>query len=169
VALAPRLHPAGVRRYGVCAPLAIEVAVGPDYHGALELFRILSVGGAVGVLSTFLGTILVAKGLVRIMLWQNGMAVVFNVAGNLLLVPRFGVAAAAWLSSRRNSLSAGRPQWPSPDAWSCAHGFGYRSDPTITLAGGAATAIVLGRWQVGSHRWRPGLPRAARGRARLAA
>jgi O-antigen/teichoic acid export membrane protein len=50
------------------------------------------------VAASFFGTILVAKSVVRPMVAQNAIALVVNVAGNLLLVPRFGVSASAWLT-----------------------------------------------------------------------
>jgi O-antigen/teichoic acid export membrane protein len=80
------------------APLVIEVTVGPEFDGAVDLLRILSLAGVIGVASNLVGTILVAKSIVRPLVIQNAVAITLNVVANLVLVPRHGVAAAAWIT-----------------------------------------------------------------------
>lgn len=85
---------------GVClfAPTVITLTVGSQFHGAAGLLRVLTLAGMIGVASTFFGTILIAKSVVRPMLAQNAVALFVNVVGNLLLVPRVGVIASAWVT-----------------------------------------------------------------------
>jgi O-antigen/teichoic acid export membrane protein len=82
----------------IFAPAVVTVTVGHEYSGADGLLRVLSLAGLIGVAASFFGTILIAKSVVRPMVTQNAIALVVNVAGNLLLVPRLGVIASAWLT-----------------------------------------------------------------------
>ncbi|HWH94544.1 MAG TPA: oligosaccharide flippase family protein [Baekduia sp.] len=82
----------------VFTPLVIEVTIGPEFDGAVDLLRILSIAGVLGVVSNLVGTILVAKSVVRPLVIQNAVAIALNVAANLALVPSYGVAAAAWIT-----------------------------------------------------------------------
>ncbi|MCW2983836.1 MAG: hypothetical protein JWR63_1406 [Conexibacter sp.] len=82
----------------VFAPLVIDVTIGPEFDGAVDLLRILSIAGVLGVVSNLVGTILVAKSIVRPLVIQNAVAIVLNVVANFVFVPRYGVAAAAWIT-----------------------------------------------------------------------
>jgi len=81
------------------APLIIDVAFGHRYHDAVSLIRILCVAGGVTVVSNLVGNIMVAKRRMRQLFFQNLAAIVLNVGGNLILIPRYGVYAAAWMTS----------------------------------------------------------------------
>jgi O-antigen/teichoic acid export membrane protein len=81
------------------APLIIDVAFGHRYRGAVNLIRILSIAGGVTVVSNLVGNIMVAKRRMRQLFFQNLAAIVLNVGGNLILIPRYGVYAAAWMTS----------------------------------------------------------------------
>ena len=85
---------------GVCLfakPLIIGF-FGPAYAGAITSLRILSLAAALALLSNLTGILLMAKRLIRPQLVQNSIAIAVNFAGNVLLVPTFGIAAAAWLT-----------------------------------------------------------------------
>jgi O-antigen/teichoic acid export membrane protein len=82
----------------IFAPTVVELTIGPEYDGATRLLRVLSLAGVIGVAASFFGTILVAKSVVGPMVAQNALALFVNVAGNLVLVPRVGVIASAWLT-----------------------------------------------------------------------
>jgi O-antigen/teichoic acid export membrane protein len=83
---------------GVFAPQLIRLVFGDRYDGAIPLTRILVIAAGLALASNIVGNILGACGVVRPLLIQNAVAVVFNVGGNLLLVPREGVTASAWLT-----------------------------------------------------------------------
>ncbi len=76
----------------------VRIAFGSGYGAAVPLVRVLAIAGAIALLANILGTLQVARGDVRPMLRQNALALILNVAGNLLLAPRFGVIASAWLT-----------------------------------------------------------------------
>ena len=132
----------------VFAPLAVTVTVGHGYESAATYLRILSLAGIVGVSSTFFGHILVAQGRVRPLLIQNAIAVVANIGGNLVFVPRYGVVAAAWITvltevivcvgaliTLRTTVSFG--PWAAV-AWR----------PLLALAGATLVAVALNTWTV---------------------
>ena len=81
---------------GVFAPLAVSALAGGAYGDAVPLLRIMAVVGVVSVISNLLGTILVARHMIRPLVIQNALAIALNVAGNVAFVPRYGVEAAAW-------------------------------------------------------------------------
>ena len=80
------------------APLVIEVSIGPRYRGAVTLMRILCAAGGVTVISNLVGNLMVALHNIRQLLIQNTAAIIVNVAGNLILIPHYGVYAAAWIT-----------------------------------------------------------------------
>jgi O-antigen/teichoic acid export membrane protein len=81
------------------APLAVQLALGARYAGAVPLIRILCLAGGITVISNLVGNVMVAKRRMRQLFLQNLAAIVVNVSGNLLLIPHYGVYAAAWLTS----------------------------------------------------------------------
>jgi O-antigen/teichoic acid export membrane protein len=82
----------------IFAPQVITIAFGSQYGGAVTLTRVLVLAAVLTLASNIVGNILGAAGVVRPLLIQNSVAVVFNVAGNVILVPRYGVMASAWLT-----------------------------------------------------------------------
>jgi O-antigen/teichoic acid export membrane protein len=80
------------------APQLISFVFGSDYGGATRLTRILVLAAILALATNIVGFTLGAAGIVRPLLIQNAIAVIFNVCGNLLLVPRYGVVASAWLT-----------------------------------------------------------------------
>ena len=83
---------------GVFAPVIVDVALGPKYHEAIGLIRILSAAGAVSCLANVLGISYIALKMQRPQVISNVLALAFNVGGNIFLAPRFGVVASAWLT-----------------------------------------------------------------------
>jgi O-antigen/teichoic acid export membrane protein len=81
------------------APLIVRLAVGHGYHGAVPLIRILCIAGAITVVSNLVGNLMVALRKMRPLFVQNSAAIVVNITGNLILIPRYGVYAAAWMTA----------------------------------------------------------------------
>ena len=79
-------------------PWNISVVFGSDYGGATRLTRILVLAAILALATNIVGITLGAAGIVRPLLIQNAVAIIVNVCGNLLLVPRYGVVASAWLT-----------------------------------------------------------------------
>lgn len=82
----------------------VRLAFGAPYARAAPLLQVLAAAGAIGVLSNLTGNLLVVLSKHRAMVTQNGLAIVVNVAGNLILVPRLGVVAAAWMTVATEAL-----------------------------------------------------------------
>jgi O-antigen/teichoic acid export membrane protein len=83
---------------GVFSRFLLTALLGPEFRGASALLTVLSLAGIVGLLSQVLGVVLVANHIVRPLLFQNVIAVVFNVVLNMALIPHFGAIACAWLT-----------------------------------------------------------------------
>jgi O-antigen/teichoic acid export membrane protein len=121
----------------------VHVALGSQYDGAVPLVRILALAGAVALIANVLGTLLIAASIVRPMVLQNVVATVFNIGGNVLLVPRYGVVASAWLTVATElivSVGALALLWRrlAPRPWLAA---GFR--PALAAAGLAGTGLAL--------------------------
>jgi O-antigen/teichoic acid export membrane protein len=83
---------------GVFAAPLIHLAFGSRYDPAIGMFRILSAAAAASLISNVLGVLLNSLAIGRWQVVQNSIAIVFNVVGNLLLAPRYGPLASAWLT-----------------------------------------------------------------------
>jgi O-antigen/teichoic acid export membrane protein len=79
----------------VLAPAVIELAGGRDFAEASAPLRILLVAGALAWVNGIFGFALIAKERQVSALWLNVCALGFNVGFNFLLVPAYGIVAAA--------------------------------------------------------------------------
>ena len=130
------------------APTLIAVLLGHSYAGAAPLLRILCLAGAVSVVNNLLGNVMIAYHKTRALFLQNGAAIVVNVVGNLILVPKVGVVASAWLTAGCEVLVLvaevaviGR----EVDLWPC---LAKSARPAAAVLVAAAIAVVLSRWTV---------------------
>jgi O-antigen/teichoic acid export membrane protein len=79
----------------IVAPHLIELVSGADFADAATPLRILLFAGALSWVNGVFGFALVAKRRQLAALWLNVTALAFNVCLNLLLVPLYGIVAAA--------------------------------------------------------------------------
>jgi O-antigen/teichoic acid export membrane protein len=79
----------------VLAPQIIELAGGDEFAGAAEPLRILLAAGALAWVNGVFGYALIARDRQASALWLNLTALAFNVGLNFLLIPRYGIVAAA--------------------------------------------------------------------------
>ena len=142
----------------------VTAAFGSGFENAVPLVQILCAAAAIALLANVLGTLLVAQGIVRPMVYQNIAVATFNVAGNIVLAPRYGVIASAWLTVATEAmvtLSAlfllrGRLQLGALLARS--------PRPALSVAGFAAVGLLLASWPaaallgIGGGLPRPHLP-----------
>jgi len=82
----------------VFARPAVTILFGTAYLSAVPLVRVLMVAALLAFGSNVLGITMVSLGIIRPQIIFNAVSLVVNVAGNFLLVPRYGVQAAAWLT-----------------------------------------------------------------------
>ncbi|AGL20844.1 oligosaccharide flippase family protein [Actinoplanes sp. N902-109] len=71
---------------------------GDAYAAAGAYLRILLVAGFVSMFSQLLGVVIVAAARAKWLVAQNVIALVINVGGNLVIAPRVGIEASAWLT-----------------------------------------------------------------------
>lgn len=82
----------------VFARPAVRIVFGGGYGESVVLLRILMVAGGLCLVSNLLAIVLMSASVVRAMVLVNLFSLAVNVAGNLILVPHFGVRASAWLT-----------------------------------------------------------------------
>lgn len=80
------------------ADVFFKLVFGEDFSLAGGLFKVLSLMLVFALANGVLGQAVFALGLDRYYIWTATLAAVFNVAGNLLLMPLHGVWAAAWMT-----------------------------------------------------------------------
>lgn len=138
----------------VCAASAVfakplvDIALGSGFEASIPLVRILALAATFSAVANVLGMVMVALHIVRGQLIGNAIALVLNVGGNVLLAPRFGVEAAAWLTAgtelfvvlvaigligdRMDVRGVLRPLWR----------------PVVATAAFCAVGLTLGAWPV---------------------
>jgi O-antigen/teichoic acid export membrane protein len=79
----------------VLAPQIVELAGGDEFSGSAEPLRILLAAGALAWINGVFGYALIARERQASALWLNGTALAFNVGLNFILIPPFGIVAAA--------------------------------------------------------------------------
>jgi O-antigen/teichoic acid export membrane protein len=79
----------------VLAPQIVDLAGGEEFHGSAEPLRILLAAGALAWVNGVFGYALIARERQASALWLNVTALAFNVGLNFLLIPRYGIVAAA--------------------------------------------------------------------------
>jgi O-antigen/teichoic acid export membrane protein len=89
---------------GLFAPLAIDITLGSKYHAAVTLTRIIALAGVISVLTNLVGNIQVAVRRMRALYVQSSAAIILNVIANLILIPHYGVYAAAWVTAATEAL-----------------------------------------------------------------
>jgi O-antigen/teichoic acid export membrane protein len=88
----------------VLAPTVIELAGGSEFEDAATPLRVLLVAGALSWVNGVFGFALIAKGRQTSALWLNVSALAFNVGLNFLLIPRYGIVAAAAVTVASEAL-----------------------------------------------------------------
>ena len=82
----------------------VDITIGPRYHGAAALVRILAIFGALSVITNLAANVLVAVQRMRPLYVQSVLAIVLNVGANVILIPRYGVYASAWITVATEAL-----------------------------------------------------------------
>ncbi len=89
--------PLMVGTFAVAADLMAFIA-GPDFAAAGQYLRILMLAGGMVFWSALFGHTVVAMGLQRRMIWGYAADAVLSLALYLIFIPRYGAAAAAWVT-----------------------------------------------------------------------
>ncbi|HEY6396700.1 MAG TPA: oligosaccharide flippase family protein [Solirubrobacteraceae bacterium] len=122
---------------------AVRLALGHRYDYAAPLLTILAGAGAVSVLNNLAVNLLVVFERNRALVIQNSVAIVFNVAGNLILIPRVGVVAAAWMTLATEVLVCGSMLVRLRGDLSLGRLVAVSGRPALALALSSAVAVAL--------------------------
>ena len=132
----------------VFAGVAIRTLFGPGYGPSVGLLQVLAASAAVALTSNLFGTILVAQRRSRWMLVQNAVALVGNVAGNIVLVPRYGVAASAWLTLGTEVFVCVGAALAIRRTVNFVPAARVSTSPLLAVTAMMAVGVALGRWPV---------------------
>ena len=124
----------------------VTAAFGPGYEKAVPLVQILCAAAAIALLANVLGTLLVAQGIVRPMLFQNLAVATFNVAGNVVLAPRYGVIASAWLTVATEAMVTISALFLLRGRLQLGALLAVSPRPALSVAGFAAAGLLLASW-----------------------
>jgi O-antigen/teichoic acid export membrane protein len=153
----------------VFAGPVVSVVFGPAYRGAVVPLRVLSLAAGLALASNLTGILMMSRRLVRPQLTQNTVAIVLNFAGNLALVPRYGIVAAAWLTVLSEAVVVGGGLISLRGTIDLRGVLGVTVRPAGVLLGAAAVAeallvistplavvaylVAVGAGLVGLHAW----------------
>jgi O-antigen/teichoic acid export membrane protein len=80
------------------APLMIRILAGSGYEASVTVLRILLIPLFFAYFNHLLGFTLIAKGGQKQILVLGLITLVFNFVGNLIMIPKFGIVGAAWVT-----------------------------------------------------------------------
>jgi O-antigen/teichoic acid export membrane protein len=132
----------------VFAGVAIRMLFGNGYASSGGLLRILAASAAIALASNLFGTVLVAQRRSRWMLVQNTVALGLNVTGNILLVPRYGVAAAAWLTLGTEVFVCLGAALAIRQTANFVPALKVSASPFLAVTAMIVAGLALGRWPV---------------------
>ena len=87
------------------ADLACRVFFGPQYASSAQPLRVLMAAGVLALLGSVLGTLLIASGKTTATMIQTSVVLCLNITLNVLLLPRYGIMAAAWTTLGTEAVS----------------------------------------------------------------
>lgn len=89
------------------APLAVNILAGSGFELSIKVLRILLIALIFAYISHLVGFTLIAKGGQKQILILGLITLVFNLTANLLIIPKYGIVGAAWVTSFSEALACG--------------------------------------------------------------
>lgn len=134
---------AGAAGMIILAPLLVDVFVGASFRaGALEVLPIVAVIAAVsGIKSFCFDVVFHLNRSSRVLVATNAIAAIANIGLNLLLIPRLGIAGAAWATLLAFAIAAFASMWMGRQFFPLSH---YTSIAGKSII--CATACAMGAW-----------------------
>lgn len=83
---------------GLYAPVIVTAYFGPDFVSIVPIVRILLIAGPIVAMSNTIFGAMIARSRQRWLVAQGTFCLVFNVVANVVFIPRFGIAASAWIT-----------------------------------------------------------------------
>ena len=87
------------------APLMIKILAGSGYESSVTVLRILLIPLFFSYINHLFGFTLIAKGGQKQLLVLGVITLVFNFIGNLIVIPKFGITGAAWVTGFTEGLA----------------------------------------------------------------
>jgi len=87
------------------APLAIKILAGNGFESSVTVLRILLIPLFFSYINHLFGFTLIAKGGQKQMLILGVVVLILNFTGNLLMIPKFGIMGAAWVTGFTEGLA----------------------------------------------------------------
>ena len=87
------------------APLIIKILAGSGYESSVTVLRILLIPLFFSYINHLFGFTLIAKGGQKQLLILGVITLVFNFTGNLIVIPKFGITGAAWVTGFTEGLA----------------------------------------------------------------
>lgn len=91
----------------IFAPLMIKILAGSGYEASVKVLRILAIALIFAYVSHLVGFTLIAKGGQGVMLKMGITALIVNFVANLIMIPKFGIIGAAWVTVITEALMCG--------------------------------------------------------------
>ncbi|HEY5317874.1 MAG TPA: oligosaccharide flippase family protein, partial [Solirubrobacteraceae bacterium] len=82
----------------VFARPAIHLVFGASYAQSAGLLQVLMIAAFLALVSNVLGITMISLSIIRPQIIFNSISLALNIVGNLVLAPRYGVLASAWLT-----------------------------------------------------------------------
>ncbi|HLD21372.1 MAG TPA: flippase [Patescibacteria group bacterium] len=95
----------------ILAPYIIEVIAGSDFQSSTTILRILIIATAAIFFGTLFGYIVVSLDQQRLMMWGYGFVAITAFIGYLIVIPRYSVIGAAWLTVYSEVLAVCISYW----------------------------------------------------------
>ncbi|MDD2483339.1 MAG: flippase [Candidatus Shapirobacteria bacterium] len=89
------------------APIAVNILAGEGFESSVTVLRILLVPLFFSYIGHLVGFTLIAKGGQKQILILGLITLVFNFIGNLIMIPKFGIIGAAWVTGASEALACG--------------------------------------------------------------
>src|SRR3954454_5306076 len=125
------------------APQIVHLAGGDEFAGSAEPLRILLAAGALAWVNGVFGYALIARDRQASALWLNGTALTFNVVLNFILIPPYGIVAAAVVTVASELLILAGSYWLMRRLFNC-----FPVPRTLLPAVSSAAAMGLLVWQL---------------------
>ncbi len=127
----------------VFAKPVVSLAFGHEFLPAANLLRVLMLAGILALISNVCGIILSALAIVRPQVIFNALTLCVNVIGNIVLVPRYGVVASAWLTGACELIIVSYGLVTLRKRLSISKALAPSKSMILATVGGAAVGLVL--------------------------
>lgn len=93
------------------APWMVEVLAGEGFEPSVTVLRILIIGALFSYMGHLIGFTLISQGGQKEMLKLGGVALLVNLGLNIILIPRYGIVAAAWVTVLTEAVDCALMAW----------------------------------------------------------